>query len=300
MNQKFKDFQANIHGKEEAKKWLNKIPEIITKLKEKWDLEIGEEFELSYNYVISTKRNNGEVAVLKIYFPEDPEFKNQLEFLKSVNGKGAIKILESSAENFAVLLEQCVPGVTLSSLNDEEKETNIFCETAKQLWTKPPGNYDFPTVEKELKDFDWYLENLDRFDSYIDKEIIVKTKEKYENLLKTQKDFYLIHSDLHHENILQSERGWLAIDPKGIIAEREYEINAFLRNPIKRAENNLLTKEVLLKRLDIITKKLNLNRKRIIDWSYCQTLLSIIWGLQTSNGRAEYWYKIANELENLT
>jgi len=299
VKQKFIKFQENVHGKDQAKNWLQKIPQIIEELKIKWDLEIGDEFELSYNYVISVKRKNGELAVLKIYFPDDPEFVNQLAFLKTVNGKGAIKVLETDEKNFAVLLEQCVPGNTLSSLNNEVKETNIFCEVVKQTWIKSPADHDFPGIEKEIEDFDWYLKNYDQFNDYIDTETIIKARQKYAKLLNTQTDLYLLHSDLHHENILESERGWLAIDPKGVLAEREYEVNAFLRNPIKRAENNLLTKEILVKRLDIIARKLDLNRQRIIDWCFCQTLLSIIWGLQTNNGRAEYWYKIAKELENL-
>lgn len=300
MNQKFVKFQENIHGKDKSKKWLEDIPKILNELKEKWQLEIGEEFELSYNYVISAKRSNQESVVIKIYFPEDPEFRNQLELLKATDGKSAIKVLGYDFDNFAVLLEQCIPGRTLSSLNNEDEETNIFCEVVKNLWVKPPLNHKFLGIEKELEDFNWYLKNYSKFKDYIDETIIIKAKEKYQYLLKTQTDLYLLHSDLHHENILESERRWLAIDPKGVIAEREYEITAFLRNPIKRAENNLITKDILIKRLDIITDQLKLNRQRIIDWSFCQTLLSVIWGLQTNNGRAEYWYKIAKVLESLS
>ena len=39
--------------------------------------------------------------------------------------------------------------------------------------------------------------------------------------------------DLQHYNVLfDSDRGWLAIDPKGVIGEVEYEIGASLRNPV--------------------------------------------------------------------
>ena len=41
----------------------------------------------------------------------------------------------------------------------------------------------------------------------------------------------VLHGDLHHYNILSAEREpWLAIDPKGIVGEPEYEAAAFLRN----------------------------------------------------------------------
>lgn len=71
----------------------------------------------------------------------------------------------------------------------------------------------------------------------------------------------MLHSDLHHENILSSERGWLAIDPKGVLGKREFEVTAFMRNPIKRAKKNLLTKEILLTRFNLISKELDLDKE---------------------------------------
>lgn len=299
MNQKFMKLQENLHGEEKAQKWLEKIPEILRELKIKWNLEIGEEFELSYNYVIAAKRKDGTDAVLKIFFPEDPEFLNQLTTLKIFNGEGAVKVLESDDKNFAILMERCIPGNTLSSLDDEEKETLVFTEVLKKLWKKPTGNYEFKNISSDWVDFDWYFNNLNRITHPLSKDLVIKAQEKFKYLVKTQKDLYLLHSDLHHENILSSERGWLAIDPKGVIGEKEFEVAAFMRNPIKRAKENLLTKEILVNRLDTISGKLNLNRQRILDWAFAQTVLSAIWNIQISSGREEYWLKIAEELEKI-
>lgn len=49
---------------------------------------------------------------------------------------------------------------------------------------------------------------------------------------KNVKETFLLHGDLYPDNILSSQRGWLVIDPKGVIGEREFELAAFLRNPI--------------------------------------------------------------------
>lgn len=299
MNQKFIKLQENLHGKELSKKWLEDIPKIIEKLKHKWDLEIGKEFELSYNYVISVKRKDGTFAVLKIYFPQDPEYLNQLKTLQIFNGEGSVEVLEFDDKNSTILLEKCIPGETLSTLNDEEKETLIFCSTLKKLWKKPPVNSKFSNVGDDLKDFDWYFSNYEKCKELIDEELIKKAREKFKYLVETQEDLYLLHSDLHHENILSSERGWLSIDPKGVLGEREYEITAFMRNPIKRAKSNLITGQTLTKRLDIITKELDLDRERIVDWAFSQTVLSVIWNIQMNNDRGEHWIKIARELEKL-
>ena len=41
-----------------------------------------------------------------------------------------------------------------------------------------------------------------------------------------------MHGDFHHHNILQSARGPVAIDPKPMLGEPEYDIPSFLWNPI--------------------------------------------------------------------
>jgi 5-methylthioribose kinase len=43
-----------------------------------------------------------------------------------------------------------------------------------------------------------------------------------------------VHGDFHHHNILRSARGWLAIDPKPMIAEPAYDVASFLWNPLSQ------------------------------------------------------------------
>jgi streptomycin 6-kinase len=41
------------------------------------------------------------------------------------------------------------------------------------------------------------------------------------NLLGSQRDIVVLHGDMHHHNVLYfGSRGWLAIDPKGLIGDR--------------------------------------------------------------------------------
>ena len=42
----------------------------------------------------------------------------------------------------------------------------------------------------------------------------------------------LVHGDLHHHNLLSSGSGYVAIDPKPMLGEPEYDIAPFLWNPI--------------------------------------------------------------------
>jgi len=86
----------------------------------------------------------------------------------------------------------------------------------------------------------------------------------------------LLHGDLHHYNILQHQSEWLAIDPKGIIGEREFEIGAFLRNPFCVVEDPLETKE-LARNLDWVIDLTAFNRERVLSWCIIQAILCVCW-----------------------
>ena len=90
----------------------------------------------------------------------------------------------------------------------------------------------------------------------------------------------LLHVDLQHYNVLfDSSRGWVAIDPKGVVGELEYEIGAALRNPIERPEL-FLSRPTIERRLKQFTSKLNLDFERMLAWSFAQAVLSAIWEIE--------------------
>lgn len=85
---------------------------------------------------------------------------------------------------------------------------------------------------------------------------------------------------LQHYNVLvDSERGWLAIDPKGVIGEVEYEVGATLRNPIERPEL-FASRATIERRIRQFTEKLNLDYERVLAWGFVQAVLSAIWDLE--------------------
>jgi streptomycin 6-kinase len=54
-----------------------------------------------------------------------------------------------------------------------------------------------------------------------------------------QRDDTLVHGDFHHHNVIRSERGWLAIDPKPYRGEPEYDVPSFLWNPLPTRLRNV-------------------------------------------------------------
>ena len=85
-----------------------------------------------------------------------------------------------------------------------------------------------------------------------------------------------LHGDLHHDNVLARRRGWLAVDPKGLIGDPAYEVaNVFLNPPGATA---LVADAARIDRLaDHFHARLGFDRGRLLAWAAAHVALSACW-----------------------
>jgi streptomycin 6-kinase len=98
----------------------------------------------------------------------------------------------------------------------------------------------------------------------------------------------LLHGDFHHFNILSSERGWLVIDPKGVIGPPEYEVGPLLLNPWDDFRQKPDALRITERRLAILSERLGFPRERLRDWGLCHAVLSAWWDLTEDDTGGEY------------
>ena len=83
-------------------------------------------------------------------------------------------------------------------------------------------------------------------------------------LLAHPQDIVALHGDIHHGNVLDfGARGWLAIDPKGLIGERGFDYANIFCNP------DLVTATVpscFARRVDVMVEVAGLDRVRLLQW----------------------------------
>lgn len=91
-----------------------------------------------------------------------------------------------------------------------------------------------------------------------------------------------LHGDLHHDNILSSDRGWLAIDPKGLLGDPAYDVANVFINP-ERADAIAADPRRVAARADILSQRLAYPRKRILGWAAAHAALSACWDLADGN-----------------
>ena len=240
-----------------------------------WDVSIDEIRETTGSLLAFGSRRDTQV-VLKITKKPGDEWRAG-DMLRAFNGDGTVRVYES--EPGAVLLERLNPGNELVELirrGEDNAATEILAEVIRQTSHHiPPDNC--PTVLDWARGFDRYVQTGD---SRVPQDLVIEAGEMYRRLANSQQRLMLLHGDLQHYNVLfDSTRGWIAIDPKGILGELEYEVGAILRNPIEQPELFIST-DVIEQRLRILTNVLDLNYRRLLEWSFAQAILSAIWNIE--------------------
>lgn len=91
-----------------------------------------------------------------------------------------------------------------------------------------------------------------------------------------------LHGDLHHDNVLLSDRGWLAIDPKGLLGDPHYEVANAFRNPA--GATKLYSDPRRIQAMsEEFAARLGLNRKRILGFAAAHAGLAACWDLRAGN-----------------
>lgn len=272
----------------EGADWLARLPALVAEAAARWDLEPGAPVpELSYNYVAFARRRDGMECILKIGVP-NRELTSEIAALRLYEGEGACRLYEADPEAGMMVLERLHPGTMLYQHGTDEEQTAIAARMMKRLWRPAPDGGPWIGLR------DWFdeLQNLrPRFDGRtgpFPRQLVETVEGLLPDLFADAKEPVVLHGDCHHFNILDSERGWLVIDPKGVIGAAEYEPAPLLLNPweeFTKFPNALQTTE---RRIRILGESLGLDPKRIRAWAICHSLLSAWWDTTESESGGEY------------
>jgi streptomycin 6-kinase len=106
--------------------------------------------------------------------------------------------------------------------------------------------------------------------------VLVTSASAARYLLETSHDECVLHGDIHHDNVLDfGDRGWLAIDPKGLHGERAFDYLNLFCNPWPTAKSPGL----LRSRLRTISVAAHLDPARLLRWVVAYAGLSAAWSI---------------------
>jgi len=215
--------------------------------------------------------------------------------LEAFQGAGAVRLLQHA--DGAALMERLVPGTALAdaSLGDRDATAVIAGVIGRMKPGPPPATA--PPVESWCRSFERHLSAPP---GGIPKTLLAAAHDTYRALCASQPAVRLLHGDLHHRNVLSdSRKGWVAIDPKGVVGEVAFEVGAALRNPSERPDifaDPLTIRE----RVDHFTLALKLDRGRLLQWAFAQAVLAAVWEWEDSGelSAGHGWLALAGAIRN--
>ena len=254
--------------------WLARLPDILGACVDRWSLQIDEPYrELWYNYVAKARQAD-ELVTLKVCCP-DHAIAQEVEALRLFDGGKCVRLLDWDPKLRAILLEHAEPGEMVETLKDNVAEISAAAEVMRGLWRPVPEGHFLPLAR------DWLTEARDPGKLLVMKRHqpwITPALEHAAEMLMERTDSLLLHGDLHHGNILAAQREpWLAIDPKGIVGDRAWDVGSFLFNSLKKDLPADRAKAVRL-RADQFSEELTIDR----EWLYACCVAGSLQGAFSS------------------
>jgi streptomycin 6-kinase len=256
--------------------WLAELPEIIATVSHRWSLTLGPPFpRLSYNYAAPVTLHDGTEAVLKLC-PPDPEFTVAVTALCRFPATASVRVIAHDLTLGALLLERLTPGTPIIDLSDDRQATGIALDVMQRLWTAPPLAAPVPNLADWFRGFD-NLTPLFPGITQPSPDLLRRTELLVANLLATSSSSLLLHGDLNYGNVLSSHRGWLAIDPHGVIGDPVFDTAILLHDPEDRILSAPDAQAFLARRVDQIATTTGFDYSRVRDWGIAYAVLSAVW-----------------------
>ncbi len=161
--------------------------------------------------------------MLKVTPPEDDESDEEADALALWGGDGAVRLLRHDRARRALLVERARPGTDIAGLREDEA-TAIAVEIGLRLWR--PASEPFRWIGDHVPR---WLDNAER-EGREGSTLVPLARELYTALDVGAAT--LVHGDFHHHNLLDAGGRHVAIDPKPMLGEPEFDVPSFLWNPL--------------------------------------------------------------------
>jgi len=253
------------HRLPERSAWLERLPDAIRQLQDRWSLSLGAPFdnaEVSCAWVAPVVRADGTRAVLKLGMPHF-EGAHEIQALRFWDGGPTVRLLEADVDLNAMLLEECQPGTALRALPEPEQD-DIVAGLLRRLWRRPTAPHLFRPLSAMTTH--WAEETVAAAHKWPDAGLVREGLRLLDALSRPSADDVVLATDLHAGNVLRAQREpWLVIDPKPFIGDRAYDATQHLFNDKARM---LAAPAATIQRFADL---LELDSERVRSWMFARS-----------------------------
>ncbi|MGH3722313.1 MAG: aminoglycoside phosphotransferase family protein [Pseudonocardiaceae bacterium] len=284
-----------VHGLG-ARAWLDDLPRVAERWRRYWALGPLRPYSLSYHWVAAADRDDGTPCVLKLAPPGTPELVVEARWLGRVGGRGAAVLLDADPENGALLLERIEPGRPLATIVPDRDDEACEAIATVAAAVRRPAATGLPTLADRVTDLTRHRGAHPGDRDPLPPGIVAEAEHIGAELLRTAPPDVLLHGDLHHDNVLCGDnRGWLAIDPHGLVGDPAYELAPLLYNPMPLGPTAVALAERRCRRLAVAT---GISEERIRGWGFVQAVLSAVWSLDEDPAPDQHVLAVAERLRD--
>ncbi len=211
----------------------------------------------------------GAPAILKVAF-EDEE-RRGAAVMEWWQGDGAAPVL--AREGDGLLLERAVDAVSLVEMarsGRDDEASRILCDVAARLH-EPRGSPtpDLVPLEQWVRDLAPAARRRGG--------VLKRSAAASEELLGEPRDVRVLHGDIHHGNVLDfGTRGWLSIDPKGLVGERGFDFANIFCNPDLEIA---VSPGRIRRQMQVVAEAAGLEPARLLKWILAYAGLSAAWSI---------------------
>jgi streptomycin 6-kinase len=255
----------------------------LTQWVERWQLTPdGTPFRTETSWLYPVRY--GDVrAMLKVAFEEE-ELRGA-DLMTWWNGEGAARVFAHQGD--AMLMERALGSSTLAEMvhgGRDDEASRLMCKvgTALHAWRDRPLP---PLVSLSH----WFRDLQPAAAKYGG--VLVLADAAARKLLAEPQDQVVLHGDIHHGNVLDfGDRGWLAIDPKGLIGESGFDLANIFCNPDL---DTAIAPGRLARQASVVSEAAGLERSRVMNWILAYAGLSAAWTL-AEGGEPDLALTVAN------
>lgn len=236
----------------------------------------GQPLQTHSSDLLPVRTADDRAAMLKL--PHDRDEQRGSVLMLWWQGQGAAEVLADDPDG-ALLMERAEGAASLTAMaldGADDAATTILCAVAASLHAPrgrvPPGR---------LQPLSSWFEGLwPVARSYPG--VLARAADIARGLLAAPRELIPLHGDLHHDNVLDfgPRRGWLAIDPKGLLGEAGFDYGNIFSNPQPAGQVSsdvALLPGVFERRLHRVMQLAPIEPMRLLQWVIAYSALSAAW-----------------------
>ena len=268
------------HSGASGRAWIAALPDLAAGFLDRWTLRLdGPGRHGMASLVLPVTRADGTPAALKLQTVTD-EHATEPVGLRVWDGDGAVRLLDHDPDTGTMLLERLDATRPLSSVPDDDTAVGVLAELLVRLvtWPAPEGLRHLADIAAAM--LDQVPAAVPVLGDPADRRLVRTCASAVAELVGEPGD-RLLHWDLHYDNVLAGEREpWLAIDPKPLAGDPGFDLLPALDNRWDEVVASGDVTRTVLRRFDLLTEALALDRRRATGWTLGRVLQNALWDVE--------------------